>query len=477
MTHSDPIMTDVFVNALHQLRQHIEQARTAQVPATGYRPLGEILDSMELESRIESGGITPESFAEFLQGYLSHSVQLHHPHHIAHQVAVPDAASALASMVNGFLNNPMAIYEMGPVAAAIEFVVVNWMLEAIGWRPQPRRPDAGAEFSAGVLTHGGSLANLTGLLAARARIAPTAWVEGVPDDLVVMVSPVAHYSVARAVSILGIGSNAIRPLECDQWGRVVADRLDAQIDAVRASGKRVMAIIANACATATGLHDPLREIGEVCNANDIWFHVDACHGASALLHAQTRPELDGIELADAVIWDAHKMLQVSALCAAVLFRDHRSFDIAFAQQASYLAYGEDAESYDSLPRAIECTKSPMGVKVYFNLLFQGEDGLGQFVKERYAMAALAYRVISNRARFECPYKPESNILCFRYDGSDELQKRIRDALVKERLAHLTTTELNGRVYLRFTIMNPATDEAAIHSVLDLIEKMAAKLLV
>ncbi|MEL7313016.1 MAG: pyridoxal-dependent decarboxylase, partial [Pseudomonadota bacterium] len=182
-----------------------------------------------------------------------------------------------------------------------------------------------------------------------------------------------------------------------------------------------------------------------------------------------------IELADAVIWDAHKMLQVSALCAAVLFKDHRSFDIAFSQEASYLAYGEDSESYDSLPRAVECTKSPMGVKVYFNLLFRGEAALGQFVRDRYEMAKVAYQLISARARFECPYEPESNIICFRYDGSDGLQKRIRDSLVTDRLAHLTTTELSGRVFLRFTIMNPATDVEAINAVLNLIEQKAAEL--
>ncbi|MEL7311235.1 MAG: pyridoxal-dependent decarboxylase, partial [Pseudomonadota bacterium] len=244
MDASDPIMTDVFVDALHQLRAHIADARAGRLPATGYRPLSEILDRLQLETRIESEALAPADFAEFLGDYLRHSVQLHHPHHIAHQVAVPDSPSALASMINGFLNNPMAIYEMGPVAAAIEFVVVNWMLQAIGWQPQPRRPDDAADFSAGVLTHGGSLANLTGLLAARARVAPDAWESGVPDDLVVLVSPVAHYSVARAVSILGLGSRAVLPLGCDRLGRVDPSVLSAQIDAVQASGKRVMAVIA-----------------------------------------------------------------------------------------------------------------------------------------------------------------------------------------------------------------------------------------
>ena len=475
MTESNRFMKGAFVDALDQLIAHIEATEHGEKPATGYLPLSQLLDGLQLEQKLDRPPLDEAEFAEFLTGYLSHSVQLHHPLHAAHQVAIPDAASALASLVNGFMNNPMAIYEMGPVGAAIEFVVVNWMLKHVGWTEQPRRPAAGLTHGAGVLTHGGSLANLTGLLAARARIAPHAWEHGVPNDLTVLVSPVAHYSVARAVAILGLGERAIVHLPCDELGRVDASAIEYTINETEASGRRVMAVIANACATATGLHDPLRAMGEVCRRRNVFFHVDACHGASALLHADTKHYLDGIELADVVIWDAHKMLQVSALCAAVLFRDHRSFDVAFSQKASYLAYGRDAESYDSLPRAVECTKSAMGVKVYFNLLLRGENALGQFVADRYSMGKVAYDRIVARERFSCPYVPETNIICFRIDGDDALQQSIRDQLVAERLAHLTTAEVDGMTYLRMTLMNPLTDAHAIDAILDLIEQKADSL--
>ncbi|MEL6367325.1 MAG: pyridoxal-dependent decarboxylase [Pseudomonadota bacterium] len=469
-------LKDVFVDALDQLAEHIEATEQGERPATGYRPLSQLLDGLQLEQRLEQPPVSHAEFADFLSGYLSHSVQLHHPFHAAHQVAIPDTASALASLVNGFMNNPMAIYEMGPVGAAIEFVVINWMLKHIGWAQQPRRPEVGLEHGAGVLTHGGSLANLTGLLAARARVAPEAWEQGVPNDLAVLVSPVAHYSVARAVAILGLGERAIVHLPCDELGRVDAHAMEQTIEKTRACGRRVMAVIANACATATGLHDPLRPMGEICRSNDVFFHVDACHGASALLHSDTAHHLDGIELADVVIWDAHKMLQVSALCAAVLFRDHRSFDVAFSQKASYLAYGRDAESYDSLPRAVECTKSAMGVKVYFNLLLRGEHALGQFVADRYAMGKTAYDCIVARDRFSCPYVPETNIICFRIEGDDQLQQSVRDQLVAERTAHLTTAEVGGTTYLRMTLMNPLTDVEAINTILDMVEQKADSLL-
>ena len=475
MTEHIQSFAPVFADAFGALAAQVELQRSGESPATGYAPLGQLLESLGIERWIDEGGMDASSFGEFFEGYLAHSVQLHHPLHAAHQVSVPDVPPALTAMADALLNNPMGIYEMGPAAAAIEYAVINWMLRKVGWREQPLRPLPDEHYSAGALTHGGSLANLTALLAARATCAPDAWVEGVPDNLVIMVSPVAHYSVARSVAMLGLGERAIAPLPADPLGRVRPEKLAEAVGAQRDAGKTVMAVIANACATATGLHDPVREMGEVCRAGGVWFHVDACHGASALLHPELRSLMAGIELADSIVWDAHKMLQVPALCAAVLFRDHTSFDRAFSQDASYLAYDRDEDSHDALMRVVECTKAPIGVRLFMNLAWRGEVALGQFVADRYAMAKMAHAMITERDGFSCPYEPETNILCFRVEGDDALQTRIRDAMVRERTAHITTATVAGQTWLRFTLMNPLTDASAVASILDLIEQTAARL--
>jgi L-2,4-diaminobutyrate decarboxylase len=101
----------------------------------------------------------------------------------------------------------MSVYEMGPAAGAVEAAVVEWMTERVGW-------DAGA---GGVLTHGGSLANLTALLAARASASPDAWTEGVDGTLAVLAPDSAHYSVKRSVAMLGLGERALIPLEVDDY--------------------------------------------------------------------------------------------------------------------------------------------------------------------------------------------------------------------------------------------------------------------
>ncbi len=211
-----------------------------------------------------------------------------------------------------------------------------------------------------------------------------------------------------------------------------------------------------------------------CREHGIWFHVDACHGATALLSEHSRHYLDGVELADSLVWDAHKMMQVPVLCAAILLKDAQDFDRAFQQEASYLPMREnDSERYTTLPRAIECTKAALSLKIFLNLAWRGEHALGAYVDDRYAITRDFYRLISKRPGFECPYEPESNILCFRYGDDDALQDRIRETLLRDRTFHLTAATVAGKRYLRLTVMNKLTDETTIRALLAAIEKAAA----
>lgn len=463
-------------NALALLRDEIARQQAGQGPATGYAPIQEVLDALDAKRWLREGGMDATAFDAFLSEYLNYSVKFHHPGYIAHQVSVPGFPGALATLVNGFTNNPMAVYEMGAGAAALELLVTNWMLEKIGWSPQPvpgadeEQRDSG--YGAGVLTHGGSVGNLTALLAARARIAPEAWTEGCPDDLAVLVPPISHYSVERAVAIMGLGTKAVYTLPGSDIGVINPAGLGDALQKIEADGRRCMALVTNACATATGLHDPLRPVGEFCREHDIWLHVDACHGATALLSEHFRHYLDGIELADSVVWDTHKMMQVPVLCAAVLYRKATDMRQVFQQDANYLALGEDPERYSAMPYALECTKAALGLKVFLTLAWSGERQLGEYVDDRYAATRRFYDLIRARADFSCPYEPESNILCFRYRDDDALQDRIREHLLKKGTFHITTATVAGRRYLRLTVMSPQTSDTTIDGLLDAIETAA-----
>ena len=237
-----------------ELAAYVDESQRGLPPVIGRRPPRELAERLGLVRWMREGGMTPESYGEFLRAYLTEGTRLHHPAYLAHQIASPDFPAALADFVHGAANNPMAIYEMGASAATVEFEVLRWMLGKVGY----------GEAGGGVLTHGGSLANLTALLAARAAVAPDAWTDGVPGDLALLAPESAHYSLTRAAAILGLGERAVMPLDVDGLGRIDVARLPDALDRVRRAGRRPMALVANAGSTGTGLYDDLRGIGGFC---------------------------------------------------------------------------------------------------------------------------------------------------------------------------------------------------------------------
>ena len=449
--------------AVAAVGRYVQECQTGETPIGSPPPIEELIDELDLRTLVRRGGLDADGLEDWLGRMLARSVRLHHPAQVAHQVGAPDVPAAIADLVQGAINQPMSIYEMGPAAHAAEHVVVEWMVEKLGW------PDR----AGGVLTHGGSLANLTVLLAARAVAAPDSWTDGVDGTLAVLAPPSAHYSVKRSVAMLGLGERAVVELEVDAEERIVPAALGDALERCRASGRRPMALVAAACATSTGLHDDLEACGAFCREHGIWFHVDAAHGASALLSPGHRHLLHGIEHADSAIWDAHKMLRTPALAAAVLLRDGSLLEAAFQQKAAYLIYEESGgEDLSMLERQVECTKAAIGMRIFMNLAFRGEDGIGRYVAGQYDKTIRFWELIRARPGFECLSRPESNILCFRYGRDPELQVRLRERLLAERRCHLSSTVVNGERWLRMTVTAPATSEETVEGLLDAIEELA-----
>ena len=142
----------------------------------------------------------------------------------------------------------------------------------------------------------------------------------------------AHYSIARALSILGLGKKAFYPVAVDENEVLRIEDLSRVYKKAIHDGKRIMCVVANACATSTGLFDPLEAMGDFCHQHQLWFHVDGAHGASAVVGPNSKSLVKGIEKAHSIIWDAHKMMRVPALCTAVLFRDFTYQAAAFQQK-------------------------------------------------------------------------------------------------------------------------------------------------
>jgi L-2,4-diaminobutyrate decarboxylase len=460
---------------IEALQEYERASLSREKPVINQRAMAELVAELELAAWVRDGGLNGERLAQFLDTYLAAATRLHHPGYLAHQVAIPHYAGALGSLIDGFTNNAMAIYEMGPGAASIEYFVINWLLEKVGWRPAPLPgQDHHAEpCGGGVLTHGGSLANLTALVAARSRLAPRVWQDGNPGDLALLAPQGAHYSITRAAGILGIGSRAVYELEVDGEGKVIPGRMAATYKRLQDDGKRAVALVANACSTAVGIYDPLDEMANFCRERGLWLHIDGAHGASALLSDRHRQLLRGVDKADSLVWDAHKMMRTPTVCAAVLVRDQRTLDAAFEQEASYIFHAKEQPGFDFIHRTVECTKAGLGLRLFLALAALGEAGLAQYVERQFAVTLAAYEYVQGLPDFHCAVRPQANILCFRVDGDDALQLHIRDQLIAAGHFYLSTTAFAGQRYLRAVFMNPHTDLEQVKQLVTEIRRLAA----
>lgn len=463
---------------VQKLSNYLKESQAGNGLVLKQLPANDLAKKLNLESIIENGLSDTKATENFVDTYLDNSQHMHHPNYIGHQVSVPHPSASIADLIHGLINNPMAIYEMGPSAAVIEKTVVHWMLKKIGWFKGDSICDFDIEKAkgGGVLTHGGSLANLTALVAARSKASPEAWVEGNPKDLVVLAPASAHYCISRSLSIMGMGERSLVALEVNALDQLKVDAIESVIIEQVNKGKKIMCLVANACITSTGLYDAIDQIADLCNKYNIWFHVDAAHGASALLSDDHKHFLKGIEKADSMIWDTHKMLRTSTLCAAVLFKDHQNMDRAFKQKGSYIFHEKESPGFDLISNTVECTKAGLGTKLFWSLAAEGEKGLANFVKNQYNKSKEFYKYINDQEDFSCLNVPEANIICFEYlsdNKGDDLQLKIRNKIVLRGKFYITSAEVNNKRYLRLSIMNPLTQLRHIEDLLNEIRFIAS----
>jgi L-2,4-diaminobutyrate decarboxylase len=432
-------------------------------------------DSLAKRFSAENGGFDYEPFSNFTGKVVENSHHLHHPHYIGHQVTTPLPYTALIQLCTSLLNNGAAIYEMGPVAMAMERSLVRYFGDLIGYK---------GNYD-GIFTHGGSAGNLTAMLAIRQVMCNyNIWEEGVreKDKIGFIVSDQSHYGIVRNIKIMGLGDSAAVKVPYDNRFRMKGDRLEASLEDAERKGIRVVAVVANSCSTATGSYDDLEETGKFCDKHNLWMHVDGAHGLGVLFSDKYKHLVKGLERADSIVIDFHKMLLVGGLNTLVLFRDSDNSFQTFSQKASYLfKKHSDNEWYNSARRTLECTKSALGVVAYTAVKYYGKSYYREYIESRYDLAKEFFGVIGSSGDFEAVTEPQANIVCFRYKSSgmtdkelNKLNAAVRDYIIKEGSFFIVQTEIEGRLWLRVTLINPVTTIADLENLLDKIRNVALK---
>ncbi|CAM4322617.1 aminotransferase class I/II-fold pyridoxal phosphate-dependent enzyme [Zobellia roscoffensis] len=411
-----------------------------------------------------------------LSTLLNRSQQTQHPKYMGHQTAVPAPISALTSLVTNLINNSTGVYEMGPASNAMERVITDFTAKKVGYDI----------FSSGIMTSGGSLANLTALLAARKDKAPNnVWEEGHNEKLAVLVSEEAHYCIERAAKIIGLGDKGIIKVPVDSNFKIRTDLLPQYLEKAKADGLHVFCVIGCAGSTATGSYDNLNALAEFSKAHNLWLHVDGAHGGAVVFSKKYKSLTRGMEKADSVVIDFHKMLMTPVLSTALLFKEGNKVYRTFAQRAQYLWDSPETEEwYNSAKRTFECSKPFLSAQVYLILKTHGTDIFEKNVNQLYDSAKLLAQLVKNKPEFELTHEPESNIVNFRYvphkkmslNKLNILNADIRRRLVASGSFYIVQTTIADQLTLRCSVMNPLTSRKDFIELLNEIEKQAVSIL-
>lgn len=459
--------------AVERLKFHFEQVLAGQGPVQNWSHPPEKIERARryLDEAPVEAQPTSSRILALIDECLRNGQNLHHPHYIGHQVPGPLPLAGVFDAVGTITNQVMAVYEMGPWATAMERALIERLGEVLGL--------PAGEF-AGLITSGGSIANLTALLTARNVVHGESWKAGMgtlPHPPVLLVQQDAHYCIARSAGILGMGTNQVIRVGLDDQRRMCPQALEAELKSLRLREVPVTAVVACACATPIGAFDPLDEIADLCEQYGVWFHVDAAHGAAAAFSETYRHLVRGLGRADSLICDAHKMMHVPALCAFVFYKQAKHRFAAFQQDAPYLfdPSAPGMADYDCGLMTMECTKRAASFGLWGVWSTYGSGVFADLVEVTFGLADEAWQLIQSQSDFEAPYRPQCNILVFRYLSSDievaeanDMNREIRRRLVESGDFYVSQTTISGVAYMRMTVINPLTSFA---NVAELLEKI------
>jgi aromatic-L-amino-acid decarboxylase len=406
----------------------------------------------------EAGRDPNELLAQLERDVFPNNLHVDHPRFFAFVPGPNNFVSTMADALAAGFNIFNGTWLGGSAAAAVELGVVRWFCRMCGF----------PTTAGGLFVSGGSMANLTALVAARHSL-----LQDRVERATVYFSDQTHSSVELALRVIGFAPEQMRKLEADENFRLSIQTLRRAIADDRANGLRPFCVIANAGTTNTGAVDPLNELAELVAKEKLWLHIDGAFGAAAILSDRGRALLRGLERADSISLDPHKWLFQSFECGCVLVRDAAVLKSTFQIKPDYLRdVHRSIEEFNPCDYGVQLTRSFRALKVWLSLQTFGVAAFRQAITRGFELAEVAERELRARKGWEILSPAQMATVCFRFGESNELQTQLVDAMMRDGYALLTSTELRGAVSLRLCTVNPRTTEIDIVGTVERLDRFA-----
>jgi L-2,4-diaminobutyrate decarboxylase len=376
--------------------------------------------------------------------------------HLHPPTLIPSVVTELAIAAS---NQSMDSWDQAPAATELELHLMGWLAQLAGL----------PSIASGIMTSGGTASNVLALTLARSLAGSTQGVDvlktGLPEvarSWRIVCSDQAHFSVQRAAAQLGLGRDAVITVATEESGAMSVAELDAALDELKRAGYRVFAIVATAGTTDLGVIDPLAEIAERAAREGAWFHIDAAVAGAFLLSPELRGRLSGIEKADSITIDFHKLWWQPFNASALVIRDAGLFEL-LRVKSSYLDRGDEIEGMVNLVgRSLDTSRRFDAAKVVATLRTLGRLALAEMLESVVALTQYAGDVIEAQPALRL-IAPPASVMCV-FDipglGTDDI-RAIQQRLLARGDMVLGRTEIHGRAALKFTFLNPLTTRADV----------------
>lgn len=427
-------------------------------------PHGELLAGLP-----EQGEELIDVVARVVGRYVPYSFNTAGPGYLAYIPGGGVVPAALADLVADVTNRYVGVAAAAPLLARLESQVLCWFAAMAGYPAAAR----------GVLTSGGSIANMLALVAAREKVLGDAFGDGV-----IYVSDQVHHSITKAARLVGFATRQVRLVDTGDGLALSGERLAAAVAADRRAGLRPAIVVASAGTTNTGLVDDLDGIAEVARRERLWCHVDAAYGGFFLLTERGRRRLKGIARADSIVMDPHKGLFLPYGTGCVLVRDGEDLRRPHRSETGYLPEMQaDGEVQDFCEYSPELSRSFRGLRVWLPLKVFGAAAYRRTLDEKLDLAAHAARELGGMAGLRVLAEPDLSLVAFRLvvpgaeaDAADALNQRLLERVLAHRRIWMSGAWVRGRFHLRICVLHFRTHREHVDRALELIRSESARLL-
>ncbi|MDL5363067.1 aspartate aminotransferase family protein [Halalkalicoccus sp. NIPERK01] len=415
---------------------------------------------------------------------LSRSVDPSNPRCVAHLQCPPAVPGLAAEAMATALNQSLDSWDQSPAATLLEQRMIDELCGLFGY-------DGGD----GVFTGGGTQSNLMGLLLARERRCREAFgrsprEEGLPpeaDALRIVCSEATHFTVRQAAAQLGLGEERVVSVPTNA-GELSVEALDRVLEGLYDRGLDPFALVATAGTTDFGAIDPLEAMAERAAEYGAWFHVDAAYGGALALSDEHRGKLAGIERADSIAVDFHKLFYQPISCGAFLLRDGDDFEL-MGRNAAYLNPEGDAERGvpNLVSKSLQTTRRFDALKPYVTFRALGREGLAEPIEYTLDLAEAAAERLASDPAFELLHEPTINTVVFRYrptgipgdasreEWTDRINGEVRRRLLASGEAIVARTAVDGVTSLKLTLLNPRTTLGDVEAIMAAIREHGTRI--